>query len=271
MTLPLHSLRTGIVSHLTFLIVAAMLLINVVMIKISERDAINSKVGSGKLIIRSIMQHIKPVISKTGVDRHQPFIDTDLKGFISELLVSGGFFHASVIDDRGMLILRVDRSSEILPPPLPVARETMESGVESVHFSGRTWGVIWPNHHYLSISSPVLIRGRSAGAITLTTTLAPVYDTLRNSEKVIVLYILLDTIILVMVGLYLISRTVINPINKLLRMTEEYKEGDIIPPIGETSRNEIGKLTHSLSVMLRRLQENKRELKEHISSLEQAK
>jgi signal transduction histidine kinase len=146
----------------------------------------------------------------------------------------------------------------------------MESGVESVHFSGRAWGVLWPSHRYLSISSPTSVQGRSVGAITLTTPLTPIYDLLRESEKVILLYIVLDTIILVMVGLYLISRTVINPINKILRMTEEYKEGDIIPPIGEISRNEIGKLTHSLSVMLRRLQENKRELREHITSLEQA-
>jgi signal transduction histidine kinase len=247
-----------------------MLLINVVMIKISERDMINAKVKSGKLIIRSIGQHMKPLISGNRVDRHHPFIETDFRRFISELMGSGGFFNTSIIDDRGVLILRVDLSSEILDLPLYFARETMESGVESVHFSGRTWGVIWPNHHYLSISAPFLIQGRSAGAITLKTALTPIYDSLRNSEKVIILYIFLDTIILVMVGLYLISRTVINPINKLLQMTEEYKEGDIIPPIGETSRNEIGKLTQSLSVMLRRLQENKRELKEHISSLEQA-
>jgi signal transduction histidine kinase len=63
---------------------------------------------------------------------------------------------------------------------------------------------------------------------------------------------------------------VVNPIHKLLKMTEEYKEGEMVLSLGEASRNEIGELSRSLSFMLRRLDENKKELRAHISSLEKA-
>jgi signal transduction histidine kinase len=53
-------------------------------------------------------------------------------------------------------------------------------------------------------------------------------------------------------------------------MTEEYKEGDFVPSLEETSRNEIGELSRSLSIMLKRLDDNKKELKAHITSLEKA-
>jgi signal transduction histidine kinase len=47
--------------------------------------------------------------------------------------------------------------------------------------------------------------------------------------------------------------------------------GDILPTIPEaTSGNEIGNLSRSLNIMLQRLNQNKQELKEHISSLEKA-
>ena len=92
-----------------------------------------------------------------------------------------------------------------------------------------------------------------------------------KSEKVILLYILMDTLILAVVGIYLLSRIVVKPIHKLSKMTEEYKEGDIVPStLGEASGNEIGQLSRSLNIMLKRLDENKSELKAHISSLENA-
>jgi signal transduction histidine kinase len=72
------------------------------------------------------------------------------------------------------------------------------------------------------------------------------------------------------VGYVLLSRIVVKPIDKLLAMTGAYKDGFMVPSLPESSKNEIGDLTRSLSHMLRRLDENKRELQSHISSLEKA-
>ncbi|MBW1888613.1 MAG: hypothetical protein JRI52_09740, partial [Deltaproteobacteria bacterium] len=49
MKLPTYSLRTGILAQLIFLIISAMLLINVVMVKFAERDLIEAKVKTGRL------------------------------------------------------------------------------------------------------------------------------------------------------------------------------------------------------------------------------
>jgi signal transduction histidine kinase len=87
---------------------------------------------------------------------------------------------------------------------------------------------------------------------------------------VILFYILMDTVVLVLVGYVLLSRIVVKPIDKLLGMTGTYKDGFRVPSMPESSRNEIGDLTRSLSHMLKRLDENKRELQSHISSLEKA-
>jgi len=106
--------------------------------------------------------------------------------------------------------------------------------------------------------------------MSLSCSLVPVYETLRNSQKVILLYIFLDTLVLVMVGLVLLSRIVVKPIHRLLHLTAGYKEGDEVPAVEAGSGNEIGELSRSLQNMLRRLDENKKELRDHIASLEKA-
>jgi len=57
---PVYSLRTGILAQLTFLIIAAMLLINVVMVKFAERDLTQEKLHTGRLLVRAVEQNLGP-------------------------------------------------------------------------------------------------------------------------------------------------------------------------------------------------------------------
>jgi len=80
----------------------------------------------------------------------------------------------------------------------------------------------------------------------------------------------LDTVILALAGMILLSRIVVRPVRKLLKMTEEYTEGEFMVPLEANSGSEIRKLSRSLGHMLRRLEENKKDLQDHIASLEKA-
>jgi signal transduction histidine kinase len=63
---------------------------------------------------------------------------------------------------------------------------------------------------------------------------------------------------------------VVKPIYALLHITDEFKDGEPFPQLAEPPGNEIGRLFRSLNMMLKRLEENKKELKGHIASLEKA-
>ncbi|MBE9594029.1 MAG: HAMP domain-containing protein, partial [Proteobacteria bacterium] len=82
--------------------------------------------------------------------------------------------------------------------------------------------------------------------------------------------ILLNTLFLALFGFYLIYRSTIRPINRLVKRAEGFKEGDTFFLTSSAEQNEFGKLSSSLNVMLRRLEDNKAELKTSISSLEKA-
>jgi len=247
-----------------------MLLVNVAMVKFAERDLIQAKVRTGRLLIHAMEQSVNHLLlhKKRGLEGISS--DPGFRRNTAQLLDSGGFSELVMIDYKGDPIFTTSLSAERKEHGLSLARESRGTGAWSINYSGSTWGVLWLNNRDINISAPLVFDGMPSGGITVSSSLTPVYQVLIRSEKVILFYILLDTIILAMVGIYVLSRIVVKPIYKLLKMTEEYKDGDIIPSFTETPRNEIGNLSRSLSVMLKRLDENKRELKAHISSLEKA-
>ncbi len=268
--LSFSGLRSSILIQLLFLIIAAMLLVNVIMVKLSEKDLIQATVRTGYLLIQAVEQNASyALINKTGSFRE---LSSDV-GFtkdINRLLENGEFFELLVIDKNGEDLFRIGPSQSLDTRGVSFARESMANRFRNVHYSGSTWGVLWLSHRNVSISGPLIREGRIIGGIAITASLAPIYERLRRSEKVVLLYILLDTVILAIVGIYILSRTVIKPIHKLLAMTEEYKNGYVIPSFPDISKNEIGKLSRSLGNMIKRLDENKKELQDHISSLEKA-
>ena len=252
---------------MTFLIASAMLLINVVMVEFAKKDLVQAKVGSAQLLIRALEQNLVQLSSLRQRDLADLVSEIHYEKSLTRLIDEGNFSGAVIVGSRGEPIVAagsITRANTLL------ARRAMETRMGSINYSGSTWGVIWLSNKEFRISEPVLFEGRSLGGITITGSLTPIYQALRKSEKVILFYIILDTVFIVLVGIYLLSRIVVKPIHNLLHMTDAYQGGEIALLFDETSRNEIARLSRSLGNMLKRLDENKRDMKTHISSLEEA-
>ena len=272
MRLPFFGLRAGILTQLVFLIIAAMLLVNMVMLNFSIKDLIEVKIDNGRLLIRALQQNLDDMLENPERRLQEIHANPRFTESAHKLLSMGDYSKALIIDHQGDILFSKGLVVENRQPYLTQAMEALSSRSWSVLYSGSTWGVLWLGKRDIHIAAPIFLKDRSLGGITIGSSLDPIYQKLRRSEKMILLYILLDTIVLALVGLYILSRIVVKPIHRLLKMTEKYQtgDGDIILPAPENTKNEIGDLTRSLGVMLQRLDENKRELKEHISSLEVA-
>jgi len=247
-----------------------MLLINVVMVKFAERDLTQERLHTGRLLIRAVEQNLGPLVAGKTKKIAEADLDFDFRKGVGRMLADSGFSDILIINQEGNKIYTTDYSLVVDEGGLASAREALSTGIWSHHFSGTAWSVIWLSKSEVRISAPLSMDGRLLGAMTISGSLLPLYETLRNSQMVILFYILMDTVVLVLVGYVLLSRIVVKPIDKLLAMTGAYKDGFMVPALSDSSKNEIGDLTRSLSHMLRRLEENKRELQSHISSLEKA-
>ncbi len=270
MKTPIFGLRAGILTQLIFLIVAAMLLISVVILSLYEKDLIKAKEQSGRLLVLSVENNLRFLLQDSVSNLKDIQSNPDFDDAVKSLLNASEFSELAIINNSGEAVFKVGFSGEKKHYAFIMAITSMTTSNSSVNYMGRSWGVLWPGKSELCLSSPLKYKGHVIGGISVITSLEPIYKTLRRSEKLIILYVILDTVILALVGIYLISRIVVGPIHRLLRMTREYEDSEFIPSTGDTSANEIGNLSRALASMLKRLDENKKELKNHISSLEKA-
>lgn len=270
MKTPIFGLRAGILTQLIFLIVAAMLLINVVILNLYEKDLITEKVKIGELLVSGIEYITGDALTDNEQGLKNIHFGADYVSLIQEMLNTGEYRGMTIVNASGESVFSTGLDNEARQYGLTLAMTAMNTITQSVNYKGVTWGVLWPRKKELYLSAPLKYRERVIGGISVISSLVPVYEILRRSERLVILYIAIDTIILALVGIYLLSRIVVNPIHKLLRMTTEYEGSESLISTGETPANEIGNLTRALANMLKRLDENKKELKSHIVSLEKA-
>ena len=263
-----NRLKTVIMTSLAFLILSAMLLIHVVTAKLNERDLINARIQSGRLLLQSvsIILSDQPLIRNVG--RKNKRLGTDFGRHMVSLLHMGEFSGIMIRDGKGSTVFshgQWGHQNLLQSTVIPQSARAIH-----IDFSGRTWGLFWHAPEKVILVMPLWVKGRFAGSVAVFSDLKPLYAKIRASEPVIVAYIGMNALILVLFGIYLLSRTVVRPINRLVAVTERYNGA--IPTLQkeETPNNEIGRLSQSLNRMLRQLDANERKLKENISSLEAA-
>jgi two-component system, NtrC family, sensor kinase len=270
LNLQFYGLRTGILTQLLFLIIAAMLLVNVAMLNLSQRHLLQSKADAGKFLIQALALNIGHLMDGREAPLTSLFKDNAVVKETSDLLLSGGYTRLVITDTQGNSSFSTGSGTEENRILLNLARISMQETETSFNYRGNIWGVFWLSRKEITVSGQLTYHGRTIGAATISSPLESIYQSLRKSERLVLLYIIFDTIILALVGIYLLSRIVVKPIHRLLKMTDKYMEGDILPSLPEDTGNEIGSLSRSLNIMLQRLDENKQELKRHISSLVKA-
>jgi two-component system, NtrC family, sensor kinase len=263
-----NRLRTVIMTSLAFLILSAMLLIHVVTAKLTERDLINARIQSGRLLIEaiSIIVSDQPLTRNPGSKNER--WGKKFGRHMGSLLHMGEFSGILIKDLKGSTRFSLGQWGD----QQPIQSNTIPKSGRAIRidFSGRTWGLFWHAPEKVILSVPLWVRGRFVGSVTVFSDLKTLYQEIRASEPVIMAYIGINALILILFGIYLLSRTVVKPINRLVAVTE--KVDDAIPTLQkeETPNNEIGRLSKSMNRMLRQIEANEQKLKENISSLEKA-
>jgi len=144
-------------------------------------------------------------------------------------------------------------------------RETED---RALMFSGTTWGVFWYQRKYLTVSVPVTLGNSVAGGVGIQMNLKPIYLYQRHSQRFVIFYLAVNTLILTVIGYLRLSKVYLEPINRLVRTAEDYQETDgAFFPVRKQD-NELSKLSKALNMMIRRISEDKQKLRSTVASLE---
>jgi signal transduction histidine kinase len=261
----LKSLRTSIAVNLAFLLLLGMLLINFVMLIVTREVLINSQIKKGRQALRLIDEMLYVPDDAVEAQRND-------RGWIKRLkpaLNSAGVACFVFIGPEGRHLdddPNCDRNLELLK----LAELAAASRVASVTTRSSIRDVFWKQAGYILIAEPLQAYGEAGSGAAIMLPLDSVYSVLRSTQHIFLTYILVNTLILTLLGIYRLNQLTVRPIQRLVTRAEEYRESDDSVFLIEKEDNEFSKLSKSLNSMLMRISSDKEKLQDTVISLEKA-
>jgi two-component system NtrC family sensor kinase len=264
------NLRTEIIINISLLMLAAILLIGFTISKVNERNIIEEKIRNGKGTIQdfqTIIDFIYKDIKDISLD--QPNLKKELEEFVHIYAKQKGFYNLVITDPRLKVIVskKKDLLDESYSNDLMI--KSINSGELNTEIE-KSGGFLSNYYRKLILYSPLWIHGKIGGGIRLEISVEDVMDYLLKSQRMILISLILDAIVLIIFGSFLLSRVLVKPLKDLVRLTHKISEGDFSQTIEVTSKNEIGQLISSFNRMTVRLKENQESIEKNLKSIEQA-
>jgi two-component system NtrC family sensor kinase len=253
-------LRTEIVLNIAVLMVASLLLVGFTIFKVSEQEILKQKIAGSRIILFSLQRGITAF---QGEDWYQ---DPHLSRII------GGFTQLKAVE--GMWIVDKDLRSLITRGVGKRYKEdlfkAMHQGSEQIRIE-RT-GTLWLSFYNRLISTAPLVRqGEVIGGVQVAFSLADVMDRLMVFRRLFLILILVDSLVLIAFGSFLLARRVVNPLKRLVGVAQRIGGGDLGHRAQVEYENEIGQLATAFNQMVERLAEKQRDLEKTITKLKQTR
>jgi hypothetical protein len=261
------SLRTEIIVNISILMLAAILLIGFTISKINEKIIIQEKITSGMGMIKDFQTFIDVMIkNKKDFSLGQPQVKKDLQEYIFYYLKERGLYDLLITDSE----LKIIASKKIDWIDKHYANDLMKKSIQSGQFHTeieKSRGFLSMDYKKLIIYSPLWAQGKIAGGIQMEVSIGDVMLHLLESQRMILISIILDAIVLIIFGSLLLSRVLVKPLRDLVQLTQKISEGDFSERIEVTTKNEIGQLISSFNRMIDQLKENKENIENNLESL----
>jgi two-component system NtrC family sensor kinase len=260
----MRGLKAKIAVNIALLLLAAMILIDLVTIVTVKRELIRSEVIKANLLLKSFEHSLlNGILTDSGRFDLSP-------GSIMAKIVGDPQLAATMILDNSGDQIFLNRHPDLAPDRLhQLTKQSMLSGKQTTHISGTIWGLFWKQKSRLTISAPLLEKGETIGGIGIVLPLERVYQALRNSQRIFLIYLVINLIILTFIGIYRISKLYLLPLARLAKRAEDYKEDDDLMFAVRKEDNELNRLSKSLNIMLKRISADREKLRSTVLSLEE--
>lgn len=264
------NLRAEIIINISLLMLAAILLIGFTISKITEKSIVQEKIKNGEGMIQDFQAIIDFMFrDKREFSFDDPSIKKEIRDFSQIYTKEKGLYDLLITDQESKVVASkkaewVDRY---------YSNSLMKNSMQSGQFNSeieKSGGFLSPHYKKIIFYSPLWIQGKIAGGIQMEVFIEDIMTNLLESKRVILISIILDAVVLIVFGSFLLSRVLVKPLKDLVRLTQKISDGDFSQKIEVTSKNEIGQLISSFNRMIERLRENQDSLESYLESLETA-
>jgi signal transduction histidine kinase len=257
-------IKFKIAALIALLLLVGMLLLDMVMVYAAQRLLIKSEKEKGRVLVELIGAY---ALSGQGTDGGPAGGGTDR---IRSILSTSDVAWAMWVDSSGRghwLLGQEDATASALER---VSQIALNQDSQKIDMVGTTWGIFWRQNKYLVVSSPFYENQRVAGAAGVAIRLDSVFEQLRNAQKFIGYYLLINTLILSLVGLVRIHQLALRPVLKIIGRAEAFRPGDAAFSLEENGENELARLSRAINRVFDLNREDQEKLKQTVNRLEDA-
>jgi len=264
------NLRTEVVINISLLMLAAIFLIGFTTSRANERNIIQAKIRHCENMVQDVQTIVDFILrEKSELGLNPSSIRKEIQEFIQIYGKDRNLFHLLVADQDRRIIASQQTEWIDKKEDHPLLKRAMDSG--GIHTEiEKEGGFLASYYKKLIIASPLWIRGKMVGGILMEVPTEDVMRRLLDYQKMFLILIIMDSIVLIVFGSFLLSRVLVKPLKGLVRLTQKISEGDFNQTIEVPSTNEIGQLVMSFNRMTEQLKEKQKNIEMHLESLELA-
>lgn len=259
-----RGLKTNITVQLAILLLLGMIFLDIVMISAAQKDLINLELSKTDIFVASIKLGLKDAQAY-----NRESIQPDVQEYLTDVLKQAKYSCLMIQGKAGgspyVTGAKCSPSKELEE----ITRESLTKRKKITRMIGTAWGSLWKGRQML-VAVPVLNEGKVIGGIGIVKELDEIYNVLGRTQNLLFIYIIVNTIILTLIGLYTLSRITIRPLKRLVTRAEEYSEDGGMFFLAEKGENEFAKLSKSLNRLLKRISMDRDKLQRTVMSLEKA-
>lgn len=257
-----HSLKFKIAGNLAIVIFISVLFSDLVIVSVIQKSLIRDRAARGRALLQSLPDALgNDPVSAVGLS-----VGNSREGIYDPAIV---FLKICLEDGREYRFGEPGR--DVHNWIHQIEMRTSREGKGRTDFFGEIFGVFWHQKKFLMISEPAASPGLGKSGVQLMVLqLDDIYETLRGSQKIIFFYGIANFVILLMFGVYRLSRLVIRPIHRFIKMTDEFREKDRLYFTRGKNYPEFNQLSKALNHMLDLIETDKENLQHSLGELEKA-
>ena len=238
-------IRAQLIAGIMVVTVGAVALIGVLSIKMLEWNALYRKGKEAEVV---------GIFIQTLVNSGQGIAESNLKGFVAGMTENGLIKNMAIIDEKGKAIFIM---GEGIPVDKDEGRNLFSISGMNIKMIGGGWfqGI----GKELQVSAPLRRRSgigvQGSGSIIFSMSLADIREEGANFRRFIFFYALFDSVIIIVLGIYLFSRGIIRPMQNLKQTAEGIAKGMLEKRVDIKAGGELGSFASSFNIMADRLEE----------------
>lgn len=250
------SLTVSILAFLGLLLVLTWLLFSLLAFKTAANDLYAQKGEHARTLLKAFV-NLLPETLPTYPDG---FISPDSQAsqYIQKISEESALSRLTLLDRNGKVIFSTGRQENDPYSPF----QSVPAAAEGTFIRPDGGGLV-----YLTT---VTRGGEVAGKAGLLLSLAPERARLNRSRQLLITYFVLDFILLLGLGSFVLSRIVVSPINRLLAATEKITGGQYGQRLNVTGSAELARLAEAFNTMASSLRSKDLQVSEQMGALEKA-